>query len=105
MKKRMLHMRRLRPECVEEYKAHHRNVWPELEAVYRRAGITLISCFLNENTLVIYTEYDATNYPASRSWVAGNEIEQKWGSLMKPLADPAFTALEFEEVYRMESTV
>ncbi len=105
MKKRMLHMARLKPECLEEYKEHHRNVWPELEAVYRRAGITGLSCFLNGTTLLVYSEFDPAVYPASRSWLAQNETEQKWQALMKPLADSGFASVEFKEVYHLECSL
>jgi len=101
MKKRTMHMGRIRPECLEAYKEHHRRVWPELEAVYHKAGFTSLSCFMHENLLLIYLEYDDAVYPASQAWLDQNEVQQKWMALMKPLGDPAFKSLDFEEVYRL----
>ncbi len=101
MKKRTMHMARIKPECLEAYKEYHRNVWPELEAVYRKAGFTGLSCFLNDNLLLIYLEYDEALYAASREWLDKNEVQIKWQALMKPMSDPDFKKLDFEEVYRM----
>ena len=101
MKKRTMHMARIKPECLEAYKEHHRNVWPELEAVYRKAGFTGLSCFLNGNLLLIYLEYDEALFAASSAWLDKNEVQVKWQALMKPMSDPEFQKLDFEEVYRM----
>ena len=94
-------MARLKPERIEEYKEHHRAVWPELEELYRRAGIAELSCFLHGNELLIFTEYDDALLSASRKWLVEHEVERKWQALMKPFADPGFAAVEFEEVYCM----
>jgi L-rhamnose mutarotase len=102
MRKRTIHMARIKPECLEAYKEYHRHVWPELEAVYRQAGFTELSCFLNDNLLLIYLECDEARCAASRDWLDQNEFQRKWQALMQPLGDPAFTKLDFAEVYRME---
>jgi L-rhamnose mutarotase len=101
VKKRTVHMGRIKPECLEAYKEYHRHVWPELEAVYRKAGFTELSCFLKDNLLLIYLEYDDSLYPASGAWLDKNEVQVRWQALMKPLGDPEFQKLDFEEVYRM----
>ncbi len=102
MIKRTLHMARIKTECLEAYTDYHRHVWPELEAVYREAGFTELSCFLNGNLLLIYLEYDDTRYPASSAWLDTHETQLKWQALMRPLGDPEFQKLDFEEVYRMK---
>lgn len=104
MTQRKLCMAHLKPECLEDYREFHRHVWPELEAAYQRAGISALSCFLHGTTLLIYSEYDPARYPASLAWLAQEPVEQKWQALMRPLADPSATAVEFEEVYCMDAT-
>ena len=105
MRKRTIHMASLKPECLEAYKEHHRNIWPELEAVYRKAGFTSLSCFLHDNLLLIYLEYDEALYPAASAWLDTNDVQVKWQALMKPMADPEFTKMDFDEVYRMEEAL
>ncbi|MBM4163582.1 MAG: L-rhamnose mutarotase [Lentisphaerae bacterium] len=104
MTKRTIHMARIKSECLDAYKEYHRQVWPELEAVYRKAGFTELSCFLNDNLLVIFLEYDNARYPASSAWLDTNEVQVKWQALMKPMSDPEFTKLDFEEIYRMSES-
>lgn len=101
MTKRTMHMARIKTECLEAYKEYHRHVWPELEAVYRKAGFTGLSCFLNGNLLLIYLEYDEALFASSSVWLDKNEVQIKWQALMKPMSDPEFPKLDFEEVYRM----
>lgn len=103
--RRTVHMARIRPECLDAYKEYHRRVWPELEAVYRQAGFVRLSCFLNDNLLAIYLEYDEAKHAAAREWLDRNEVESRWRALMTPMADPEFRKLDFEEVYRMPEDV
>ena len=101
MKKRMIFLTHLKSEKIEEYKEHHRNVWPELQEAYREAGITQISCFLHDNQLLVFTEYDEAIYPAAKAALGASEVEQRWAQLMRPLADSDFKPIEFEEVFYM----
>ena len=101
MKARKIHMARIKPEKLEEYKEYHRNVWPELQEAYHQAGITQLSCYLHENILLVTLEYDEAIYPAAKAALAENEVEMRWQALMRPLADPDFKSLEFEEVFYM----
>lgn len=45
---------RLKPGAVEEYKRRHDEIWPELSAVLRAAGISDYSIFLDEQTLTLF---------------------------------------------------
>lgn len=99
MKRRMLTVNRLKPECVETYKAYHRDVWPELLDAYRRAGITSISCFLNGCELAVYSEYEDTVYPASRAELDENVWERRWQEKMRELTDPTVEPVHYEEVF------
>lgn len=101
MKIRKVHMARLRPEKLEEYKEYHRNVWPELQEAYRQAGITQISCLLNGTTLLVFSEFEEEIHAAARAALAENDAEKRWQALMRPMADPEFQPLTFEEVFYM----
>lgn len=104
MIKRMLFWGRIRPDKIEEYKESHRNVWPELEACYRANGITKVSCFLNGNDLLVYTEYDPDIYlKGGKERISQNPVSQKWDKWMLEFRLEGFQSVEFQEVYRMES--
>ena len=100
--RRMLFMSKLKPECVAEYRRYHENVWPELEKAYKEAGILKVSCFLHENTLLVYSEYDENLYPASRQALLQQDVEQRWAAVMSKFSDTSFSSLEFEEIYRQD---
>ncbi len=93
---------RLRPECIEQYREYHRNVWPELIQAYCRAGIYGISCFLNGRDLLVYMDYDEERHASCRSELEQNPIQLKWNALMASMADPDFQLIEFEEVFHMQ---
>ena len=83
--KRNLYFMRLKPESVADYRKYHENVWPELVAAYKNAGITNVTCFLNGVDLVVYVEYADTVSPEALKRLAANEVEIKWQKLMAEL--------------------
>jgi L-rhamnose mutarotase len=100
--KRMCFWGRIRADKIEEYKDSHRNVWPELLAEYRKAGLTKISCFLHGQDLLVYTEYDDTKYPKSRDMLSQSDVCRRWDKWMLDFAEADSKAVEFEEVFRMD---
>jgi L-rhamnose mutarotase len=95
---RKVHLARIKPECLEAYQDYHHNIWPELEAAYKRAGIRHISCFMKGNLLVVYAEYDVENPSFNET---DNELHERWQALMRPMADPTYDGGDCEEVYNM----
>lgn len=103
MTKRMCWWGKIKPEKIEEYKESHRAVWPEILALYRKNGISKISCFLRGNDLLVYTEYDDEVYlKGGREAIGKDETAQRWDVWMRDFALPGYKAVEFEEVFRME---
>ncbi len=100
-KRRMLSLRKLKPESVQEYTRLHQQVWPELLEAYCQAGITEISCFLNGVNLVVYMEYESEIYEQEKDALNGNPIEIRWQALMKALDDTEFEQRHFDEVFHM----
>jgi len=101
MTKRTAMLVRLKPEGVEAYLEYHRNVWPELEAVYHAAGITDISCYVSDTTLVVTIEVDPAIHDEAKAALAKNEVERSWQAEMMKLRDPSFAQVTLEEVYRL----
>ncbi len=104
-KYRTMFRTRLKPECVQEYVRQHQQVWPELLAAYREAGITQISCFLNGLDLIVYSEYESEIYDKEKDALSHNPTEVRWQALMKTLRDPGFEAQYFDEVFYMSPEV
>lgn len=100
--KRMIFLSSVKEECVDEYKRYHADVWPELEAAYKQAGIMKVSCFLNGRQLLVYSEYDETVFTdEAKEKLMQKDAEIRWQTVMGPLMDQDVPRVEYEEVYRM----
>ena len=97
-KQRTLLIDRLKAESVSEYIRLHQQVWPELEAAYRQAGILQIGCYLNGCERVVFMEYD-TDLRAGEASLDCNPVEIRWQALMKTLCDPQVDRQSLTEVY------
>jgi L-rhamnose mutarotase len=91
----------LKPESVPEYIRLHQEVWPEVIQVYREAGITKISCFLNGCDVVVYSECELEVYQQAKEALSHNSAELRWQALMQTLREPDLQTLHFEEVFHM----
>ena len=92
-------------ENINEYKARHAEVWPELLVALRDAGWRNYSLFLRPDGLLIgYCEAD--DLDAAQERVAATEINAKWQAEMARLfaiegaPDEAWERIE--EVFNLE---
>ena len=77
------------PAAVEAYRAHHRQVWPEVIGSLRRAGIHELEICLLGRHLVMIVETDGTD--ARRCFeahAASSPRVAEWEALMKGLQQP-----------------
>lgn len=96
---------KLKPDCVEEYKKRHDEIWPELAKAHTDAGIFDYSIYFDEETLTLFAFQKLTD-----DNTAGNlknlEIVQKWWDHMADLMEthpdnmPVFRPLH--EVFHMD---
>ena len=77
---------KVRPEKIEEYKARHAQVWPEMLAALHEAGWRNYSLFLCPDGLVVgYCEAD--DFDKCRAAMKCQPVNQRWQSEMAPLFD------------------
>jgi len=75
---------RLKPGGLEQYRAHHADIWQELVDEIERQGIAQITIFEADPVLFLYSEIsDAEAW--DRLW--HSEIHGKWGEIMDPLME------------------
>ena len=75
---------KVRPEKLEEYKAAHRNVWPEMLDALRRTGWHNYSLFLDlDGTLFGYVE--TPDFEQAIAGMAKEPVNARWQTAMKPL--------------------
>ena len=76
----------LKPGAVAEYKKRHDEIWPELSAALRAAGISDYSIFLDETTLTLFAvQKQADNNTAAD--LPNHPIVKKWWAYMSPLME------------------
>lgn len=95
----------INPEDLEEYKARHQAVWPELLVALRDAGWRNYSLFLRPDGLLIgYCEAD--DLDEAQEKVGATEINAKWQAemsrLFKSEGDPDQAWERIEEVFNLE---
>ena len=76
----------LKPGVIDEYKARHDAIWPELAALLTDSGISDYSIFLDEDTLALFAVLKLAD-DNKRDALARNPIMQKWWDHMAPLME------------------
>ena len=93
----------VRPEKIDEYVEAHRNVWPELLAALRDAGIRNYTIFRNGNEMFGYFESD--DLAAAAEHMEGQEVNARWQDTMAQLLEervPDAGPPTLEEIFRLD---
>lgn len=99
---------RVRPERLDEYKAYHVAVWPEVLDIMRRCHMQNFSIYYKDGMLFSYYEYTGTDHAADMARLAADPKNQEWWALMMPMQDPIETRqpgewwASMEEVFHMD---
>ena len=82
MSERVCFQLSVRPDLLEEYKARHREVWPEMLDALRRAGWRNYSLFLRSDGFLIgYLECE--DFEAARA-MEETDVNARWQADMAP---------------------
>jgi L-rhamnose mutarotase len=103
MTQRSAFVLRVRPDRINEYVEAHRNVWPELLAALRDAGIRNYTIFRNGTEMFGYFESD--DLEAAAAYLEAQEVNARWqdtmaGFLEERVPDTGPPALE--EIFRLD---
>lgn len=77
---------KLKPGTVEEYKRRHDELWPDLAAALREAGIYDYSIFLDEETLHLFAVLKLRPDHQSEA-LPGKPVMQRWWDYMADLME------------------
>ncbi|KAH7316540.1 rhamnose mutarotase [Stachybotrys elegans] len=71
---------KLRPECVEEYKACHAKVWPEVLKQIKECSIEDYSIFYDDSTGILFAsfKYVGYDYAGDMERMAQNPKVREW---------------------------
>ena len=74
---RVCFLARVRPDRLGEYRARHREVWPEMTDALRKAGWTNYTLFLADDGLLVgYLETD--DYAAAQRRMEQTGVNERW---------------------------
>ena len=73
----------VRPGYEEEYRRRHDEIWPEMVAALREAGVRNYSIFRHGLTLFGYFETD--DLEQTQRYLANSEVNRRWGESMAPV--------------------
>jgi L-rhamnose mutarotase len=104
---RVCFLGRIRADRLGEYRARHREVWPEMLAALREAGWVNYTLFLADDGLLVgYLETE--DYAAALAGMARTGVNGRWQAEMQPFfADlgglrPDEGFLRLEEVFHLD---
>lgn len=103
MTQRSAFVLRVRPDKIAEYVEAHRNVWPEMLAALRDAGIRNYTIFRNGNEVFGYFESD--DLEAAAEHMAQQEVNARWQDTMAGLLEERVRdegPAGLEEIFRLD---
>ncbi len=96
---------KLFPGQAEEYKRRHTEIWPDLKALLKGAGIEDYSIFLDEQTNDLIGVLKVAD-PLKQKELAHQAVMKKWWAYMKDIMDTnpdnSPVAVPLKEVFYME---
>ncbi|HEU4328182.1 MAG TPA: L-rhamnose mutarotase [Roseiflexaceae bacterium] len=99
---------KVRPERLEEYKAHHQRVWPEMQEALRAAGWGNYTLFVRPDGLLFGYVETPDGLAAAQARMAATAINTRWQEFMAPFfespdgARPDEMFLELEEIFHLD---
>jgi len=106
--KRVGFVLKVKPKLLEEYKEHHKKVWPEMLDALRRTGWHNYSLYLRKDgTLFGYFE-TPEDLQVAVAAMSKEEVNSKWQKMMAPYFEaldgsrPDETMQELEEVFHLD---
>ncbi len=99
---------KVKPERMEEYKAQHQAVWPEMLDALRRNGWHNYSLFLREDGLIFGYFETPESLQAAQAGMEKEEVNARWQAFMAPYFEalgelrPDESMLELEEIFHLD---
>ena len=94
---------RVRPDQVDAYIAAHQEVWAEMLAALRRAGIRNYTIFRADTSMFGYFESD--DMEASERYLGSQDVSRRWQDSMAELLEgrvPDGGPPPLEEIFRLD---
>lgn len=96
---------KLKPGCEAEYKRRHDELWPEMAAILRKAGVSDYSIFLDRETLSLFAVHRLEDENTLAD-LPNTETVKKWwahmADIMETNPDNSPRSRPLEEVFYLE---
>jgi len=98
----------VRQDKLEEYKEHHKAVWPKMLDALRRSGWHNYSIFAREDGLLFGYFETSKSLQAAQASMNKKEINAKWQEFMAPYFEnlgglhPDEDMVELEEIFHLD---
>jgi len=99
---------KVKEDRIEEYKAHHEAVWPEMLDALRRNGWHNYSLFMRDDGLLFGYFETPESFQAALDGMAKEEVNARWQEFMAPYFEGVAGAtademmVELEEVFHLD---
>jgi L-rhamnose mutarotase len=106
--KRVGFLLKVKPDRLEEYKQHHRAVWPEMLQTLRESGWHNYTIFARDDGLLFGYFETPESLEVAQARMAVREINTRWQEFMAPYfespnnARPDEMFEELEEIFHLE---
>jgi L-rhamnose mutarotase len=92
----------IKVDRLEEYKAFHAEVWPEVLQTIQACNIRNYTIFYRDGLLFAYFEYIGDDFDADMAGMAADPKTQEWWDIMMPMQKPLKDRAEGEWWANME---
>lgn len=86
----------IRPEKLDEYKRLHKEVWPEILMLLKRARVANYTIFHKDNFLFGVFDYSGNDLAADFASMNAEPVVQQWYTLCEPCQQPLGTRRDGE---------
>lgn len=97
---------KVRGDRLEEYKEHHKHVWPEMLDALHEAGWHNYSLFVRADGLVFGYFETEENLALAQAKMEAKEVNSRWQEFMSQFIDadarPDETFVELEEYFHLD---
>ena len=106
--KRIGFVLKVKQDRIEEYKQHHRSVWPEMLDALRETGWHNYSLYLREDGLLFGYFETPHDLATATAQMAETKVNERWQTLMAPFFESPDGAhademmVELEEVFHLD---
>jgi L-rhamnose mutarotase len=106
--KRIAFLLKVKEDKMEEYKEHHKAVWPEMLEALRRTGWHNYSLFIRDDGLLFGYFETPDSFQAALDGMAEEEVNARWQDFMASYFEGLAGAhadqsmIELEEVFHLD---